>query len=91
MTHKLKIWPSFFKAVAIDKTKNFEFRLCGDRVFSVGDTLILEEWHPGRLEYTGRCTARTVTYALYLDVRGEFMSHDNEVAKNIAAAVIMSI
>ena len=90
MTHKLKIWPSFFTAVE-NRTKTFEFRRCGDRVVSIDDELILEEWHPGREEYTGRSVTRTVTYVLYLDSRGEHFSYEPDVAKALAAACIMSI
>jgi hypothetical protein len=46
MTHKLKTWPEFFKAIlAGDKT--FEIRK-DDRGFKVGDTLRLLEFDSGR-------------------------------------------
>lgn len=45
-THKLKIWPEYFKAVK-DGRKTFEVRV-NDREFQFGDAVVLEEWDPDR-------------------------------------------
>jgi hypothetical protein len=62
MTHDLKTWPEFFRAVQ-QKKKEFEVRK-NDRDFKVGDVLHLREWSPEMLDYTGFSTTRTVTYIL---------------------------
>lgn len=62
-THALKTWPDFFERI-LDGTKTFEVRKEDDRRFSVGDTLLLQEWLPGSKRYTGRELAREVTYIL---------------------------
>ena len=61
MTHDLKCWPQYFQAV-LDGRKPFEIRERRDRVFSVGDTLLLREWEPSSESYTGRRCERRVTY-----------------------------
>jgi len=48
-THHLKTWPAYFAAV-LDGSKPFEVRTIADRVFAVGDTLILEEYDIEALE-----------------------------------------
>lgn len=66
--HELKIWPSYFDAVA-SGIKTFEWRK-NDRDFAVGDQLVLREWNPalatgvcGQLyAYTGRELTATVCY-----------------------------
>lgn len=50
MTHALKTWPQFFKAV-VSGEKTFEVRK-NDRNFQVGDKLLLQEWDPVIGEYT---------------------------------------
>lgn len=68
-THELKAWPRAFAAI-LDGSKNYEIRRF-DRLFAVGDTLLLREWEP-RSEcrddagvyghYTGRQISVVVTY-----------------------------
>lgn len=70
--HELKVWPQYFRNV-LDGSKTFEFRK-DDRGFEVGDTLILKEFEPGRIDYsvapeiveesryTGRIIKKTITY-----------------------------
>jgi len=62
MTHELKTWPLYFEAVFMGH-KTFEVRKC-DRLFEVGDILILKEWYPESKKYTGREIARRVTFIL---------------------------
>jgi hypothetical protein len=66
MTHALKTWPEFYKAVESGE-KTFEVRRM-DRPFKVGDTLLLQEWDNNKMEYTGAETKRTVSYILAGDV-----------------------
>lgn len=60
--HDLKVWPQFFDALD-SGDKSFEVRK-DDRGVAVGDTLLLREWHPADMEYTGRTTTRLVTYIM---------------------------
>jgi ASC-1-like (ASCH) protein len=62
MTHALKTWPEYYKAVESGK-KNFEVRRM-DRPFKVGDKLILQEYNPIKGEYTGSELERRITYIL---------------------------
>ena len=68
-THELKIWPSFFEAVA-NGTKTFECRK-NDRDFALGDTLILKEYDPAKnvvidkRKLTGRTLIRTVGFVVH--------------------------
>ena len=55
-----KILPQYFEAVAAGK-KNFELRKDEDDI-EVNDLLMLREWNG--MYYTGRSTARKVTYVL---------------------------
>lgn len=64
MTHELKTWPGPFEDV-LRELKTFEVRNYDDRRFRVGDTLLLREWDPNTLLYTGREVRREVTYILY--------------------------
>lgn len=64
MLFNLKILPEFFEPLQAG-LKNFEIRAEDDKVFSVGDVLVLLEWN-GK-EFTGRKAVRIVTYCL----RGE--------------------
>lgn len=62
MTHYLKTWPVFFKAVW-DLKKTFELRK-NDRNFKVGDRLQLQEYDPTTKTYSGRFSVVNVTYVL---------------------------
>jgi hypothetical protein len=59
-SHRLKTWPDPFGAIR-NGSKRFEYRWA-DRPFAVGDWLILEEWDPGDLRYTGESEIVLVTY-----------------------------
>ena len=61
MTHKLKIIPMYFDAVE-DGRKPFEVRK-NDRDYSVGDTLILQEFEQGT-GYSGKEITRTISFIL---------------------------
>lgn len=60
--HDLKIWPTYFDAVA-DGLKTFELRR-DDRGFRAGDVLLLREWNPNTEVYTGRTIRCHVDYLL---------------------------
>lgn len=67
MTHTLKTWPIFFKAIQ-DGEKNFELRK-HDRLFATGDTLVLQEYAPATDEdefpgYTGEEMTFEIGYIL---------------------------
>jgi glyoxylate utilization-related uncharacterized protein len=66
MTHALKTWPEFYKAIESGE-KTFELRR-NDSPFKVGDILLLQEYDPKKREYTGNETKRTITYILQGDV-----------------------
>ena len=58
-THDLKIWPEFFEDV-ISGAKRYEVRF-NRHDFQVGDTLLLREWSPKTVEYSGReCSVRVM-------------------------------
>lgn len=61
-SHELKTWPEYFQAVW-DGNKTFELRK-NDRDYQVGNRLILREWCPKLNDYTGRRTARIVSWIL---------------------------
>ncbi|MDR3599388.1 MAG: DUF3850 domain-containing protein [Desulfosporosinus sp.] len=61
-THYLKATPEFFKAVKSGE-KTFESRI-NDRDYQVGDTLVLQEWLPHTLQYSGDEIIKVVTYLL---------------------------
>lgn len=61
-THELKIWPEFFELVK-SGAKMFEVRE-NDRDFRVGDTLVLKEYDPWMLRYTGREIDRKISCIL---------------------------
>jgi len=72
MTHALKTWPEYYKAVESGE-KTFEIRKM-DRSFKVGDIVILQEYelNGGGLsdddlkgQYTGKELKRRVTYILH--------------------------
>lgn len=58
--HDLKTWPDPFQAV-LEGRKRFELRV-NDRGFRTGDVLILREWDPACLLYSGRWIRALVTY-----------------------------
>lgn len=60
--HELKTWPVFFQAM-VEGLKPFEARL-NDRAYQTGDLLLLREWNPDTLAYTGRESKKVVTYIL---------------------------
>jgi hypothetical protein len=62
--HELKCWPDYYSAVE-DGSKPFDVRKW-DRPFKVGDALLLREWDPEKLDYTGRELRRNITYVLDL-------------------------
>jgi ribosomal protein S17 len=57
-----KVWPEYFEKI-LSGDKTFELRLA-DWKCKVGDVLILQEWHPGSKEYTGREIEKKVTYVI---------------------------
>ena len=60
--HELKTWPKYFAAVRSGH-KRFEIRR-NDRDFSVGDILVLREFHPEDDAYTGQVEERQITFLL---------------------------
>lgn len=62
MTHTLKTWPEFYKAI-VSGEKTFELRR-NDRSFKVGDILVLQEYDNVKSEYTGNEIKKQVTYIL---------------------------
>jgi len=62
MTHALKVWPDYFKAIE-SGVKVFELRKF-DRPFNVGEKLLLQEWDPVSETYTGKEETRLITYVL---------------------------
>ena len=78
-THKLKILPEYFQALA-SGAKTFECRK-DDRNFAVGDELILREWNPDRHEETGWTTHRRVSYIMR---GGKFGLQDGYVIMGLA-------
>ncbi|GAA3929503.1 ASCH/PUA domain-containing protein [Hymenobacter algoricola] len=61
-THELKTWPACFAAVEAG-IKPFDVRE-NDRSFQVGDALLLREFEPESEQYSGRTTARWISYVL---------------------------
>lgn len=62
MTHELKTWPEYFKAVKAG-AKTFEVRH-NDRNFNVNDELILWDYCPKKKEYSGDSLRMKITYVL---------------------------
>lgn len=62
MTHDLKTWPEYFKAVREGK-KKFELRK-NDRDFKVGDQAVLWEYEPETAKLTGQIFITEITYIL---------------------------
>lgn len=62
-THHLKTWPVHYREILAGR-KTFELRL-NDRDYRVGDTLVLEEYEPGRTGFfTGHKMRKVVTHML---------------------------
>lgn len=62
MVHKLKIYPQYFKDVALG-LKKAEVRI-NDRDFQEYDTLILSEYDPLTDNFTGESVIRIVNYII---------------------------
>ena len=62
MTHALKTWPEYYKAIE-DESKTFECRK-DDRGFKVGDHLLLQEFDIDGKCYTGKEWEGQITYLL---------------------------
>lgn len=60
--HRLKVYPQEFNEL-LNGMKHFEFRI-NDRDFQLFDFLVLEEWNPETICYTGRCLTRSITSML---------------------------
>lgn len=58
--HYLKTWPTPFKATFLG-LKPYEIREF-DRDFNMGDCVVLDEYEPKSLRYTGRRMIRLITY-----------------------------
>jgi hypothetical protein len=65
MTHCLKTWPEFYKAIESGE-KTFEVRK-NDRKYKPGDALLLQEYDPTKEEYTGKEWHGHITYMIYDD------------------------
>jgi hypothetical protein len=59
--HELKCWPKFFRAIK-EGRKTHDLRRADDRMFCVGDRLVLREYDPSSCGYTGRRMLVEVTY-----------------------------
>jgi len=55
-----KVWPEYFQQIVDDK-KTFEVRL-NDFEIEEGDVLVLKEWDPKTVSYTGREIEKEVGY-----------------------------
>lgn len=63
--HELKTWPVYFDATWRG-LKDFEVRV-DDRDYTPGDYLVLREFEPGSLEYTGREMVALVKFCYQMD------------------------
>lgn len=61
-THDLKCWPIFFEDILAGK-KKFELRF-NDRNFQPGHLVVLREWIPDQMVYTGRKYWAQIGYVL---------------------------
>ena len=61
-THELKTVQPHFDAIVTGR-KRVEIRW-DDRGFEVGDVLVLREYHPASMEFTGKITRVCVTHVL---------------------------
>jgi len=64
--HELKSWPKFFEKIIIGE-KTHELRRSNDRVFSVGDQILLKEFDPRSETYTDREAFVKITYITDVD------------------------
>jgi hypothetical protein len=62
MVHELKTWPEYYKEI-VSGRKNFEVRKA-DRLFEVGDLLILKEYDPDVKAFIGKLISKEITYIL---------------------------
>lgn len=62
MTHALKCWPEYYKAIK-DGTKPFDLRK-EDRPYKEGDTILMQEFEPKEEKYTGEEISLSITYIL---------------------------
>lgn len=62
MTHALKTWLRYYKPL-VDGEKTFELRK-DDRPFTVGDTLLAQEYDELKNTYTGNESYFIITYIL---------------------------
>jgi hypothetical protein len=62
--HRYKIWPDQFKQI-IEGSKTFEWRKDDrDPAPLAGDGLLLQEWDPVSMQYTGREVHLVISYVL---------------------------
>lgn len=61
-THTIKCWPAYFAAIRSGE-KNFEVRR-DDRGYQRGDKLVLREYDPKSMRYTGNDEHRRITWIL---------------------------
>lgn len=73
MIHKVKSWTPFFQAFTWGSKKH-DMRDMKDRKYSVGDTLILQEYDPFKGEYTGAELEMLITYITSRDTPCAFSS-----------------
>jgi hypothetical protein len=59
--HVIKSWSRFFQPI-IQGKRTADIRHLDDRDFQVDDLMLLREWDPIRLEYTGLCAVVQITY-----------------------------
>lgn len=62
MTHALKSWPEYFKAIE-SGTKTFDLRK-DDRPYVVGDTVLMQEFDPVENGYSGDEVILSISYIL---------------------------
>ena len=63
MNHELKTHPEPFAAICRGE-KRFEYRYSGDRIFTIGDILLLKEFIPETETFTGETIKVKITYLL---------------------------
>lgn len=83
--HELKLWPRFFPAVALGAME-FQLRR-NDRGYGRGDFLILREWDPEKLAFTGNVTACEVSIVYRPDDLPAGMMRDGDVLMGIKRLV----
>lgn len=69
-THVVKIWPEYFHEVQTGEWP-LDLRI-DDRGYTKGDSLMLREWDPVTMEYTGKMTCKKIVHVLkIIDLRAE--------------------